>query len=90
MPRMAEALLLLACVILGAVGAGLWRVLHGPSPADRLMATQLLCTGGIAVLLILGTARRQEGLAEVALVLALLGALASVAFVLAADRGSER
>jgi multicomponent Na+:H+ antiporter subunit F len=87
---MAEALLLLACVILGAVGAGLWRVLRGPAAADRLMAVQLLSTGGIAVLLILGAARPQAGLAEVALVLALLGAFASVAFVLAAHRMDEQ
>ena len=80
---MAEALLLAGLVILAAVAAGLWRVLRGPDPADRLMAAQLLSTGGIAVLLLLGAATRQPALLDVALVLALLGAFASVAFVLA-------
>jgi multicomponent Na+:H+ antiporter subunit F len=87
---MAEALLVLAAVILAAVAAGLWRVLRGPAPADKLMAAQLLSTGGVAVLLILGAATRQEGLAGVALVLALLGAFASVAFVLAARLAGDR
>jgi multicomponent Na+:H+ antiporter subunit F len=87
---MAEVLLLLAAVILASVAAGLWRVLRGPAPADSLMAAQLLSTGGIAVLLILGAATRQEGLVDVALVLALLGAFAAVAFVLAARMLGER
>lgn len=81
---MTEALTLLALVILGCVAVGLWRVLRGPDPADRLMATQLLSTGGIAVLLLLGTAAGEPSLLDVALVLALLGAFASVAFVLGA------
>ncbi|WP_270939210.1 monovalent cation/H+ antiporter complex subunit F [Falsiroseomonas oryzae] len=87
---MAEALLLLALVILAASAAGLWRVLRGPSRSDRLMATQLLCTGGIAGLLILAAAMRDAALLDVALVLALLGAIASVAFVLAARLAEGR
>jgi multicomponent Na+:H+ antiporter subunit F len=87
---MAEALLLLAALILAAVGLGLWRVLRGPDPADRLMAAQLLSTGGIAVLLILAAATRAAGLQETALVLALLGGLVSVAFVLAARLAGPR
>ena len=87
---MAEALLFLAVVILASVAAGLWRVLRGSDPADKLMAAQLLCTGGIAVLLILGAVTHQDGLADVALVLALLGAFASVAFVLAARMVGDR
>ena len=87
---MSEVLLLLATVILASVAAGLWRVLRGPTPADKLMAAQLLSSGGIAVLLILDAARRQEGLADVALVLALLGAFASVAFVLASRMVGDR
>jgi multicomponent Na+:H+ antiporter subunit F len=81
---MAEALTVLALVILGSVAAGLWRVLRGPGRSDQLMATQLLCTGGIAVLLVLAAAMGDGALIDVALVLALLGAFASVAFVLAA------
>lgn len=81
---MADALLLPALVILGSVAGGLWRVLRGPDPADKLMAAQLLCTGGIAALLLLGVASGDPALFDVALLLALLGAFATVAFVLGA------
>ncbi|TCZ64833.1 monovalent cation/H+ antiporter complex subunit F [Roseicella aquatilis] len=81
---MAEILLLLAIFILASAGIGLWRVLRGPERADRLMAAQLLSTGAIAVLLLLDAAAPQAGLLDTALVLALLGAFASIAFVLAA------
>jgi multicomponent Na+:H+ antiporter subunit F len=80
---MDELLLVASAVILATVGAGLWRVLRGPDPADKLMATQLLCTGGIAALLLFAAATRTPAALDVALVLALLGAFASVAFVLA-------
>ncbi len=81
---MSTALLLAAALILATVGAGLWLVLRGPGRSERLMATQLLATGGIAVLLLLSEAMEEAALLDVALVLALLGAFASVGFVLAA------
>lgn len=84
MPPVAEALLLAAGVILLAAIAGLYRALRGPAAADRMMAAQLLCTGGIAVLLLVAVATGLPGVVDVALVLALLGAFATVAFVLAA------
>jgi multicomponent Na+:H+ antiporter subunit F len=64
--------------------------MRGPSRSDRLMAVQLLATGGIAVLLILDAATEGAALLDVALVLALLGAFASVAFVLASRLVGER
>ena len=81
---MAEALLFAAVLILLAALAGLYRALRGPDAADRMMAAQLLCSGGIAVLLLISAATDLAGFVDVALVLALLGAFASVAFVLAA------
>jgi multicomponent Na+:H+ antiporter subunit F len=47
---------------------------------------QLLGTGGIAVLLLLAPAIRMPGMIDVALVLALLAAFVSVAFVKAAEQ----
>lgn len=79
-----EALLAAAAVILLTVIAGLWRVLRGPSQADKLMAAQLLCTGGIGALLLVAYASGLPAIVDVALLLALLGAFASVAFVMAA------
>lgn len=81
---MADFLLLAALVVLLMVAGGLLRVLKGPARADRMMAAQLLGTGGIAVLLLLAAALGGEGAVDVALTLALLAAFASVAFVKAA------
>jgi multicomponent Na+:H+ antiporter subunit F len=87
---MAEALLLAAGLILLAALAGLWRALRGPAAADRMMAAQLLCSGGIGALLLVAAATDLAGVVDVALVLALLGAFASVAFVVAARGLSGR
>jgi multicomponent Na+:H+ antiporter subunit F len=78
---MVEFLFGAAAFILAMVALGLARILHGPANADRLMAAQLLGTGGIAVLLLLGAATGTDGTVDVALTLALLAAFASFAFV---------
>ena len=78
---MAEFLLGAAAFILGMVALGLARVLRGPADADRMMAAQLLGTGGIAVVLLLGEATGESATVDVALTLALLAAFASFAFV---------
>jgi len=82
---MAEYLLLAASFVLATVALGLVRILRGPSTADRLMAVQLLGTGGIAALLLLGAATGEAAVVDVALTMALLAAFASFAFVKAAS-----
>ena len=72
-----------AAVIVALTAIGLFRVLRGPSKADRLMAAQLLGSGGVAALL-LAEARGARGAIDVALVLALLAVFSGVAFVRAA------
>jgi multicomponent Na+:H+ antiporter subunit F len=59
---------------------GLLRVLRGPQAGDRMLATQLIGTAGVGVLLLLGALFEQRALIDVALVLALLAALAAAAF----------
>ena len=87
---MTEILLGAALLALATVAAGLVRVLRGPGVADRVMAAQLLGTGGIAVLLLLDAATGIAGLADAALTLALLAAFATVALVRgASDDGGE-
>ena len=86
---MIEFLLTAACFILVMVALGLWRVLRGPAAADRMMAAQLLGTGGIAALLLCGAAAGQPLLIDVALILALLAAFAGLAFVSAGDRNAS-
>jgi len=67
--------------ILAMLALGLVSILRGPGDADRMMAAQLIGTGGIAVLLLLGTVARMPAAVDVALTLALLATFASIAFV---------
>jgi len=78
---MAEFLLAAAGFVLAMVALGLVRILRGPAIADRIMAAQLLGTGGIATLLLIAPATGMAATTDVALSLALLAAFASVAFV---------
>ena len=80
--------------VLAMVALGLARILRGPDDADRMMAAQLLGTGGIAALLLLGAASGVGAVVDVALTLALLAAFATIAFVKAStpdasDDGKE-
>jgi multicomponent Na+:H+ antiporter subunit F len=70
-----------AVFVLAMVAVGLTRVLRGPDHADRVMAVQLLGSGGIACLLLIGAAAEVPAVVDVALTLALLAAFASIAFV---------
>jgi multicomponent Na+:H+ antiporter subunit F len=81
---MHEFLMLCALFVLADVAVGLLRLLYGPTDADRMMSAQLLGTGGIAVLVLLGAADGTPAAIDVALTLALLAAFASAAFVTAA------
>ena len=83
---MADFLLVAAGFVLASVALGLVRILRGPNDADRIMAAQLLGTGGIAALLLLAQAISMPAAVDVALILALLAAFVSVAFVKGADR----
>lgn len=85
---MAEFLYVAAFLVLATVVAGLVRVLRGPGDADRVMAAQLVGSGGIAMLLLVGSAAGLAGSRDVALVMALLAGLASVAFT--AGRPDDR
>lgn len=77
---MFEFLLSAAVFVLAMVALGLVRVKIGPDYADRMMAAQLLGSGSIGALLLFGAATG-VAVVDVALVLALLAAFASLAFV---------
>lgn len=68
-----------AILILVSIAASLARVFRGPTRSDRVMGAQLLGTGGVAVLLLIAAAGGNWAILDVALVLALLAAFASVA-----------
>ncbi len=83
---MPEFLAAAASFVLSMVALGLWRALRGPADADRMMAAQLLGSGGIAVSLLLSVATATPAVVDVALFLALLAPFAAVAFVRHAAR----
>jgi multicomponent Na+:H+ antiporter subunit F len=86
---MNELLLAAAGLIVFTVAIGLARILRGPTDVERLMAVQLLGTGGIAALLLIAYATNVPGVEDVALGLALLAPFATIAFInlLDADQG---
>jgi multicomponent Na+:H+ antiporter subunit F len=69
-----------ALFVLAMVALGLFRIFYGPAEADRLMAGQLVGSGGVAVLLLMAVATRTPSVVDVALLLALLATFASIAF----------
>ncbi len=74
-------LFLIASFIMATVVGSLIVILRRPAEVDRIMAAQLLGTGGVAILLILATATETGPMVDVALMLALFAAFVSVAFV---------
>lgn len=83
--------LALALFLLLNLGAGMWRVLRGPTAADRMLAAQLFGTTAVAVLLLLAESSDNAALRDVALLFALLAAVTAVAFVRRAwpERGPD-
>jgi multicomponent Na+:H+ antiporter subunit F len=73
--------LALSLFLLLNLGAGVWRVLRGPTTADRMLAVQLFGTTAVAILLLLAQAYSNAALRDVALVFALLAAITTVTFV---------
>lgn len=72
--------------VFAMVALGMVRIVRGPTRADRMMAAQLLGTGGIAALLLRSDVTDRPAVIDVALVLALLAAFASAAFVVKGAR----
>lgn len=78
---MSPLLVGIAAFLLLNLAAGLWRVMRGPTAADRMLAAQLFGTTAVATLLLLAEGMQRPALRDVALVFALLAAVAAVAFV---------
>jgi multicomponent Na+:H+ antiporter subunit F len=76
-----------AVFVLAMVALGLVIILQRPAEVDRMMAAQLLGTGGVAILLLLAVATETPPITDVALTLALFAAFAAVAFVRSASDG---
>jgi multicomponent Na+:H+ antiporter subunit F len=78
---MQQLYLCLALFLLLNLIAGMWRVLRGPTSADRMLAAQLFGTTAVAMLLLLSEANANPALRDIALVFSILAALTAVAFV---------
>jgi multicomponent Na+:H+ antiporter subunit F len=74
-------LFVIAIFIMAMVASSLIIILRRPAEVDRIMAAQLLGTGGVAILLILAVATETSPVVDVALMLALFAAFAAVAVV---------
>lgn len=73
--------LVLALFLVLNIVAGLWRVLRGPTQADRMLVFQLFGTTGVAVMLILSEAAGKPMIRDIALVFALLSVIMTAGFV---------
>jgi multicomponent Na+:H+ antiporter subunit F len=71
----------LASAILLTALAGLWRLANADTTADRLLGLQMLGTTGIGFLLVMAQWLDQAVWRDVALILALLAAVITVALV---------
>lgn len=70
--------------------AGMWRILRGPTSADRMLAAQLFGTTAVAILAVLAQATGEPALRDIALIFAVLAAVTAVAFVHFAEPGQEK
>ena len=86
---MVEFYLLLAAVLFLSILLGLWRVVKGPSRADRMLAAQLFGTTGTATVLLLAKGLALPFLTPLALLFALLAIVSLVGFVSTHQRGGE-
>ena len=77
---MTELLSLSVLVLMLSLLLGLVRVLLGLGAGNRMLATQLIGTAGVGLVLLLGSRAEQLALVDVALILALLAAVAAAAF----------
>ena len=78
---MTDVYLGFAVFLMANILAGMVRIARGPTPADLMLAAQLFGTMGVGILLLLSQGFRVPALQNVALVLALLAAVAGIAFV---------
>ena len=74
-------LALIAVLLLLALVGGLWRVVVGPTAADRLVAAQLLGTLGIGILLLSAQLTGEPAGRDAALLMAVLSLVATMTFV---------
>ena len=81
--------LVIAIALLLSLAGGLYQVVRGPTPGDRLLVVQLSGTAAVAVLILVGAATSLPAFIDIALVLALLTAITMVAFARLSQAASD-
>lgn len=81
------ALLFAAGCIAIALGLTCWRLLRGPEPTDRVLALDTLYINTVGLVIVLGIRFASTLLFEAALVIAMLGFVATVALARFIARG---
>lgn len=76
----------IACVALAVLLCG-WRLLRGPSAAERVLALDTLYINVVALVILLGIQRGTALLFEAALIVAMLGFASTVALARYLSRG---
>jgi len=70
----------IAIFLLANLSLALVVAMRGPTPADRMLVALLFGSTGVGVLVLLSHAMQMPALVDVALTLALLAAIAGIAF----------
>jgi multicomponent K+:H+ antiporter subunit F len=70
-----------------AIGLTGWRLLRGPEPTDRVLALDTLYINVVALVILLGLRLASDLLFEAALIIAMLGFVATVALARFVSRG---
>lgn len=78
---MPDVFMLAAVLLLATLCVALLRALRGPGRIDRIMAAQLVGTGGVGVALVLGAARNDPSMLDAALIGTLLASIAVSTYV---------
>ncbi len=76
----------LAVVLCGALGLAGWRMLRGPTIADRFVAFDMLTAVAVAFSALTAVATGRSAFLDVALVLALVNFVATAAFAIFLER----
>jgi len=76
----------LLIILLLSLLFGLFRIILGPTKADRILAAQLFGSVGSATLMLQAVLTENWGLLDVAMILAILASIALIAFVKLGDQ----
>lgn len=89
-PIVAAALVISFVLILAAMGLTVWRLIKGPGMADRVVALDLITILSVAFMTLFAIAAHQDAFLDVAITLALVGFLGTVAFARYAERRAAK